>query len=299
MVAVWRETNGNPLFVGEAVRLLSAEGRLNDLSDLPSLTLVVPAGVRAVIARRVGNLSEGCGHLLGLAAALGPEFSLEVLRRVGDLDEDRATDLVDEAVHAGLLLPVTGVRARYRFSHDLVRETLSGELSAGRRARLHRRIAEVLEDVYATSLDAHLAELAFHYIEAARSDDGTVGADGSEHAGLKAMDYARRAGDQAARSLAFEEADRLYRMALAGMDLAKAHDERSRTEILLALGEVRARAGDFDGARETYLLAADTARRTGAGEHLAQAALGYGGRLPVGPAWTGYSAHPACSRTLW
>ena len=43
----------------------------------------------------------------------------------------------------------------------------------------------------------------------------------------------------AARSLAYEEADRLYRMALAGMDLTGATDERSRTEILLALGEVQ------------------------------------------------------------
>ena len=91
VAAVWRETNGNPLFVGEAVRLLSAEGRLNDLADLPSLTLVVPAGVRAVIARRVGQPQPGLRRMLGLAAALGPEFSLEVLRRIGDLEGDRAT----------------------------------------------------------------------------------------------------------------------------------------------------------------------------------------------------------------
>ena len=218
VAAVWRETNGNPLFVGEAVRLLSAEGRLNDLADLPSLTLVVPAGVRAVIARRVGHLSEGCGQMLGLAAALGPEFSCRGAAE-GRRPRRRSSDRPHRRGRpGGSPAPVTGARARYRFSHDLVRETLSGELSPGRRARLHRRIAEVLEDVYASSLDAHLAELALHYIEAARSDGATLGADGSEHAGLKATAYARRAGDQAARSLAYEEADRLYRMALAGMD---------------------------------------------------------------------------------
>ncbi len=279
VTAVWRETSGNPLFVGEAVRLLSAEGRLNDLADLPSLTLVVPAGVRAVIARRIGNLSPGCGRVLGLGAALGPEFSLDILRRIGDLEVDQALDLIDEAVKAGLLLPVAGAHGRYRFSHDLVRETLSSELSPGRRARLHRRIADVIEEVYATSLDAHVGELAFHYVEAAKGGEMSV-ADESSPVGSKAIDYARRAGDQASRSLAFEEADRLYRMALAGLDLVDAVDERTRTEILLALGEVQARSGDFTGARETYLQAAEAARRTGAGEHLAQAALGYGGRLP-------------------
>ena len=217
VAAVWRETNGNPLFVSEAVRLLAAEGRLNDVADLPSLTLVVPAGVRAVIARRIENLSKGCGRVLGLGAALGPEFSLEVLRRIGDLDVDPAMDLVDEAVLAGLLLPVAGAHGRYRFSHDLVRETLYGELSPKRRARLHQRVAEVIEALYPTSIDAHLAELAFHYVKAV--EGGGAATDAGEPVGPRAIDYARRAGDQAARSLAYEEADRLYRMALAGMDL--------------------------------------------------------------------------------
>ncbi len=277
VAAVWRETNGNPLFVGEAVRLLAAEGRLNDVADLPSLTLVVPAGVRAVIARRIENLSKGCGDLLGLGAALGPEFSLVVLRRIADLDVDSAMDLVDEAVQAGLLLPVAGAHGRYRFSHDLVRETLYGELSPKRRARLHQRVAEVIEALFPTAIDAHLAELAFHYVKAV--EGGGVATDAGEPIGPRAIDYSRRAGDQAARSLAYEEADRLYRMALAGLDLTDETDERPRTEILLALGEVQARAGDFEGARVTFLLAADAARRTGVGEHLAQAALGYGGRL--------------------
>lgn len=279
VAAVWRETSGNPLFVGEAVRLLSAEGRLSEVADLTSLRVAVPAGVRAVIARRIGHLSEAAAHALGLGAALGPEFSIDVLRRIGEYEGDQALDLVDEAVQAGLLLPVAGVLGRYRFSHDLVRETLYDELSPGRRARLHRRIAFVLEEVYAASVDAHLAELAFHYVEAAQGGDPGLPESDVERAGPKAIDYARRAGDQAARSLAYEEADRLYRMALASFDLTDSPDEQIRTAILLALGEVQARAGDLDGARATYLQAADTARRTGAPIHMGQAALGYGGRL--------------------
>ena len=97
---------------------------------------------------------------------------------------------------------------------------------------------------------------------------------------MKAVVYARQAGDQAARSLAYEEADRLYAMALAAIGSFDAPDEEVRTDIFLALGEVRARAGDLAGARATYLQAADAARRTGAAERLGLAALGYGGRLP-------------------
>ncbi len=91
VAAIWRETSGNPLFVGEAVRLLSAEGRLGEVADLPSFRLAVPAGVRAVIARRIGHLSEASARILRLGAALGPEFSLEVLRRIGEIELDEVS----------------------------------------------------------------------------------------------------------------------------------------------------------------------------------------------------------------
>ena len=280
VAAVWRETSGNPLFVGEAVRLLSAEGRLNEVADPLSLRVAVPAGVRAVIARRIGHLSEATGRALGLGAVLGPEFSLEVLRRIGDYGADQALDLVDEAVQAGLLQPVSGVLGRYRFSHDLVRETLYDELSPGRRVRLHRRAAHVLEEFHAASIDSHLAELAFHYVEAAQGGDETLAQSDVERIGSKAVEYARRAGDDAARSLAYEEAARLYSMALAVLDLGQVPDDQTRTEALLALGDARARAGEIDDARTVFLEAAKIAKRTGTGQQLARAALGFGGSHP-------------------
>jgi tetratricopeptide (TPR) repeat protein len=278
VAAVLRATSGNPLFVGEAVRLLSAEGRLTEVADLPSLRIAVPAGVRAVIAKRISHLDQATGRALALGAALGPEFGLEVLRRIGDFDADQALDLIDEAVEAGLLLPVAGVLGRYRFSHDLVRETLYDELSPGRRVRLHRRIAEVLEDLYAGPSGGHLAELAFHYVQAARQGEGASMDGDVDRMGAKAIDYARRAGDDAARSLAFEEAARLYSMALAVLDLDGVADDGSRAETLLVLGDVLARAGDLDAARSAFLEAADIAQRTGDGPQLARAALGFGGR---------------------
>ncbi|MEP6469923.1 MAG: AAA family ATPase [Chloroflexota bacterium] len=173
--AVWRETKGNPLFVGEAVRLLSAEGRINDLADLSSLRIAVPAGIRQVIARRIGHLGDASARALAFGAAIGPEFNAEVLRRVADYDQaDELLELLDEAVQAGLLIPVTGGPGRYRFSHDLVRESLYDDLAPARRVRLHRRIAEVLEELHGASPDAHLAELAFHFFEASRGGEPTT-----------------------------------------------------------------------------------------------------------------------------
>jgi predicted ATPase len=188
VAAIWRQTTGNPLFVGEAIRLLSAEGRLTEVSDLPSLRVAVPVGIRAVIARRIGHLGEATTGALRLGAALGPEFGLEVLRRIGGYAPDKALDLVDDAVQAGVLLPVAGVLGRYRFSHDLVRETLYDDLLPGPRVRLHRRIAEVLEEVHAASLDVHLAELAYHYGEAVHGGEGDALEESGRPAVGKAID---------------------------------------------------------------------------------------------------------------
>jgi tetratricopeptide (TPR) repeat protein len=278
--AVWRETKGNPLFVGEAVRLLSAEGRINEFADLPSLRVAVPAGIREVIARRISHLGDASARALAFGAAIGPEFSVEVLRRIAGYVADEALDLLDEAVQAGLLVPVTGMPGRYRFSHDLVRETLYDELKPGPRVRLHRRIAEVLEELYGASPDAHLDELAFHFFEAAHGTEPSAETEDAPPLGAKATDYARRAGEQASRSLAYEEGARLFRMALAVLDMNPTPDQELRTEMLLALGDAEARAGDLGGSRTTFLEAAGIAQRTGTADHLARAALGYGGRLP-------------------
>jgi tetratricopeptide (TPR) repeat protein len=283
--AVWRETKGNPLFVSEAVRLLTAEGRIGDVGDLSSLRVAVPAGIREVIARRISHLTDASARALAFGAAIGPEFSVDVLRRVAEYDAAQASDLLDEATRAGLLIPVTGAPGRLRFSHDLVRETLYDDVTPGRRARLHLRIAQVLEELHGGSPDAHLDELAFHFFEAARGEAaaGAQPSSGAEEAlrpAAKARDYAHRAGQRASRSLAYEEAARLYRMALAVHDMTASPDDETRAEILLSLGDVQARAGDLDDSRAIFEEAATIARRTGRAGHLARAALGYSGRLP-------------------
>jgi tetratricopeptide (TPR) repeat protein len=266
---LYRETKGNPLFLGEAMRLLAAEGRLRGPADSRSLRIAVPAGVREVILRRLDHLSEDCREVLVLASVLGPEFTVETVRRMGELSADGALDLLGEAVQSGLLVEAPGAPGRFRFSHDLVRETLYESLSPARRVRLHRRAGEVMEELHGTELEPHLAEMAHHFFEGAPGGDAE-----------RAADYARRAGDQAAASLAYEEAARLFRMALQARELAGTVEDEVRLDLLLALGEAHSRAGDLAVGRERFLEAAAIARRIGSVRELALAALGYGGRFP-------------------
>jgi tetratricopeptide (TPR) repeat protein len=93
------------------------------------------------------------------------------------------------------------------------------------------------------------------------------------------VNYARRAGERAVGVLAYEEAVRLFRMALQGVELQEPVDPRTRCDLLVALGDAQARAGEGHEARATFLRAAEAARTLGAPEHLARAALGFGGRF--------------------
>jgi hypothetical protein len=276
--AIVRETGGNPLFLGEAVRLLAAEGRLREVATGQALELPLPAGIRDVIIRRVRHLHAETADLLIHAAALGPEFITEVLRRVTDVSPEEVLDRIGEASRAGLVGPVPGTLGRFRFTHDLIRETLYDELPPGRRIGLHRRIADTLLTLHGPAQEAYLAELAHHYVEASRGGDSEADAPQGSTAEL-AVQYARDAGDLALRSLAYEEAARLYRMGLAVLELHAPGDPDRRIEMLLRLGESEARAGDLPASRHTYLEAAELARRQGEAESLARAVLGYGGRF--------------------
>ena len=179
VAAVWRETNGNPLFVGEAVRLLAAEGRLNDVADLPSLTLVVPAGVRAVIARRIENLSKGCGDgSSGLAPPSVPSSAWRSCAGSATSTSTRRWISSTKPSRPGCSCrsPARTVATGSRMTSCVRRSTASclpnaGHVSINASPRSSRRSSR-------QSIDAHLAELAFHYVKAV--EGGGAATDGGE-----------------------------------------------------------------------------------------------------------------------
>ncbi len=274
--AVHAMTDGNPFFVGEVVRWLAAEGRLERAADAGALGVVLPESVRQVIGRRLNVLSEGCNGLLGTAAVLGREFDLPVLARVAELPGERVLELLDEAVAARVLVPHAADPARYAFVHALVRETLYDELSTPQRVRLHRRAGLVLEARHGEQQNAPWAEIAHHFFEGAAAGDVEP-----------ALVYGARAAERALACLAYEEAAGHYERTLQVLELAVPIDEARRVALLLARGDAESRAGERGRARETFQLAAAAARPLGRPDLLARAALGFGGRsefgLPLDP----------------
>ena len=253
---LYAETEGNPLFVAETVRLLALEG----LRPAPSgeVRLVIPQSVRDVISRRLAHLSPECNRLLVLASVLGREFTLDSLARIGGISEEELLETLDEAVLARVVSEVPGVTGRLRFAHVLIRDTLYDALTPARRVQLHRQALRALEARYGDASGAHLAALAHHAVAGSEFD--------------KAKRYASAAGDRSLELLAYEEAERLYQTALDSLDLATQTDDQGRCDLLLSLGEARARAGESASAGEAVLQAAELAARLGLARELARAA---------------------------
>ncbi len=267
VAALHGETEGNALFVVEMVRLFEIEGM--DLEQpARDVRFRVPESIRDVITRRLAHLSDECDRTLVLASVLGREFTLGALARLAGVSEDKLLGQLDEAMSAGVLSHVPGVGDHIRFAHVLIRDTLYEGVTAARRVKLHRLVVDALTDLYGDEPGPHLSELAHHSVA------------GKDF--VRGAEFARRAGDRALASLAYEEAARLYEVALEAAGLSGA-SAATRTELLLAKGDAQVLAGEGPAARDTLIHAAATARAEGNVEHFARAALAYGGRDIWGP----------------
>lgn len=264
---VHRETEGNPFFIAEILRHLVDTGAIRREGDqwvgTPEAVLAnLPEGVREVIGRRLSHLSADCNALLTVAAAVPQGFHLDVVRAVAGFDEDRALDLLDEALRQHVVQERRDAAGTFEFSHALIRQTLYGELSTPRRIRLHRQIADALEQHYGAATDAHLSELAYHCFQSAPGGDVD-----------RAVSYCVRAAERAVAQAAYEEAERFFDMALQALDLVETPDRRRRCELLTAMGVNCARGGDGARARSTLDEAIRLAREEGDAVLLARAAV--------------------------
>jgi len=244
---IYDATHGNPLFVGEVVRLLVAEHRMSGPAATASLP--IPIGVRAAIARRIEALDSTARDVLAAAAVCGREFSIGVQARAMELPLTTLRTALEAAERLGVVAPTGDANDRYVFSHALVRETLYEALPSGTRAAWHRKIGEALEEEHASDLAPYLSELACHFRAAA--DAAYV---------ERAIDYAYRAGESARRLLAYEEAELELGHALASLEQVPGATPARRCEILVALAEAQRGSGHVDAMSESFRRAIELAR---------------------------------------
>ena len=242
VLRLYRETEGNPLFVVEMTSgglgpARQQEGKGGADSTVPQLPAAdLPPRMHAVIAGRLAQLSPAAHELAGLAASVGRGFTVEILHEASGADEDNVTQELDELwqrriVHPGRLLN------SFDFSHDKIRDVAYAELSPMKRRYWHLRIAQALEVVHASNLDSVSGQLAAHYHQAGES--------------LDAILYYERAAEVAQGVFAYDEAIVLLRRGLGLLPNVAVKTRRDELQLnLLRLLSLALVATEGYGAHE-------------------------------------------------
>ena len=221
---LYDETEGNPLFVVEALRAGWAPG--SPLSPR----------VQSVIEARLSQLSAPARNLVDVAAVIGREFSTDVLAAAGDAGEDMLVESLDELWRRQIVRErsVGTSGSNYDFSHDKIRQVAYRTVGPVRRRRLHSRVAAALEQIHVSDPGQVSVQIAGHLDRAG--------------AGAPAVEWYRRAARAAQLLHADAQAVRLLNRGLELLlDLPQSPDRDAReldvrTELLAPLVSVESYA---------------------------------------------------------
>ncbi|MGZ3629461.1 MAG: ATP-binding protein, partial [Ktedonobacteraceae bacterium] len=254
---IYRHTEGNPFFIGEAIRSLIMDGKIvwtgeRWQSTVKATELEIPQSVRMLIERRLVNLTPECRATLTLAAVLGRQFSSALLCKARNLSEEIIAEHIDNAIQIQILSSLNSANAfgsdavgyygqdiDLAFTHDKIREVLYQWLNPLRRRTLHRQAAQAIESYYTAQIQPYYSQLGYHYQMA---EDFT-----------KAVDYLLKAAQHARSVYAFVDAGNYVKIAL---DLLIGDEERPRRAALLGqLANIYLYTGQLESAMQAGLAA--------------------------------------------
>ncbi|MGK2914449.1 MAG: ATP-binding protein [Porticoccaceae bacterium] len=165
---IFRRTGGNPFFCEEIVQSLRESGDLSLAPahyrlNRPLHQLQIPASVQSVLSARIDRLGEDDKALLQLAAVIGREFSVELIRHLSGQEWDALSPALNRLKHGEFIFePNPGARTLYSFKHALTQEVALNSQLRDKRRQAHSRVAASLEALFADTLDEQSAMIAYH-----------------------------------------------------------------------------------------------------------------------------------------
>ncbi|HKE38520.1 MAG TPA: adenylate/guanylate cyclase domain-containing protein, partial [Casimicrobiaceae bacterium] len=214
-------TDGVPLFVEELTKTILESGLLRLSEDRYMLEgslppLAIPSTLHDSLMARLDRLSS-VREVVQVGGAIGREFSFELLAAVTELPQVRLENALAELVHAELVFARgSPPHAVYSFKHALVRDAAYNSLLRSKRQQIHARIAPLLEERFP---DTEPEVVAQHYSAA-----GLASA---------SIPHWLKAGQNAARRSAQEEAVRHLTKGLAQVAILPDGIDRARQELAL------------------------------------------------------------------
>ncbi|HTV30569.1 MAG TPA: adenylate/guanylate cyclase domain-containing protein [Xanthobacteraceae bacterium] len=224
-------TDGIPLFIEELTKSLIEGGLLREDADGYALAgplpaFAIPSSLQASLLARLDRLAP-VREVAQIGAAIGREFSHELLAAVARHSERQLGEALDQLTFAGLVQRRGAPpRASYVFKHALVQDAAYSTLLRGPRQELHARIASELEQRFPETRESRPEILAQHYAEAGLAD--------------KSVEFWARAGRASLSRSASAEAAAQFRKALEQLERSPDGTDRKRRELELisALGAV-------------------------------------------------------------
>ena len=225
VASLTRRAGGNPLFLRGLVLAARTGAPLDEL----------PETLEGLITSQIDRLPPDERTLLRFASVLGAGFHESELRAL--MEGHRLPTGANALRRLSYFIRQEG-HGRYRFDHQLIRDTAYEGLPYRLRRTLHGRAGEVIE-ANAAAPDEVAELLSFHFLHAARMD--------------KAWDYSRLAGLRARDKYAYAQAEELLeRASVAARSLRDRIDRRDLVDVQVALGEARFRLGRNDAALASY-----------------------------------------------
>jgi class 3 adenylate cyclase/tetratricopeptide (TPR) repeat protein len=228
MRALAERSAGNPLFLEELWRARLAGASMDAL----------PASVDAAVTAQIDCLSPRARQTLRCAAVLGSSFLqrdlIDLLRP--ETESSPAPDPHFVRDLEGFL--VTEGSGMVRFRSTIVRECAYEELPYRRRRELHGRAAEAIAAGLGAEADTQAEILAMHLFHAQHYH--------------RAWHYARIAGQRALDKYANVEAAAHFESALAAGRRISDLPAHELASVWEALGDVRERAGSYEGAAAAF-----------------------------------------------
>ncbi len=219
-----QKTDGVPLFVEEMTKAVLGSSVLRADGDRYTLTgplseISIPASLHESLMARLDRLPT-LREVAQLGAVLGREFAYEMLRAITALDEPRLRDVLGRLVEAELLYQRgRPPRSRYIFKHALIQDAAYQSLLRRTRQQYHRQVAELFESNFVDTVEASPELVAHHYSEAGLPD--------------QAVTYWHRAGENATKRSANQEAIGHLTAGLAQLALLPETPQRAKRELAL------------------------------------------------------------------
>ena len=165
-VALLHNSDGNPLFILEALSFLLIKGKIEAVGNEWDLSLVkpedIPSSLSTMIKERLMRMSEEAINVLKMASLLGDKINTHQLAEISELKPQQVMDILHNAQRQ-LFIDETPNPEEFVFAHRMDRSIFYSLMSEDERRQLHARAAEIEQKFSAGSLERVVGKLAYHF----------------------------------------------------------------------------------------------------------------------------------------